>query len=400
MENSAASNIFPVNSFEKTILIIDDDDAMRLLLRTCLETGYRVITASGGHEGLMLAEKLLPSIIICDWIMPGGMDGMEVCSRVKQNPDLKLSYFILLTALGNTDERVLALETGADDFIQKPPNIRELQARVRVGARIHELSYALQQKQKETEFGLIQARDYLLSLLPERLHLKSAKSELSLDWYYKPSALLAGDIFNYTRIDDNHLAVYLLDVAGHGIGAALLSVSILNLLRTGMQKANRLHPAEVMRTLNDTFPMDKQNQLFFTMWYGVIHLDTGDLVYSSAGHPPAVMQFRNSEEMLLLKTKGIPVGMLPGFPYEEVKVNIKENALITVFSDGIYESVNNPAESDLENWLIKVKNQPLNNSDNPLSLTVDYLRAEAEKMNGSPDFEDDLSLIQIAVWRL
>jgi phosphoserine phosphatase RsbU/P len=388
-----------ISPTEKTILVIDDDESVRILLQSCLQNDYRVITASNGEEGLILAEQIIPAIIICDWMMPGGMDGIEVCSKVRENNDLKLSYFILLTALGNTDERVLALETGADDFIQKPPNIRELKARVRVGARIHELSYALSQKQKETDFGLNQARDYLLSLLPDALHYRSGNFQIALDWYYKPSALLAGDIFHYQKLDEKHLAVYLLDVAGHGIGAALLSVSILNMLRTGMLSANPLSPSAVMRALNNTFPMEKQNHLFFTMWYGILHLDTGDLTYSSAGHPPAILQFRNSDEFIPLKTKGIPVGMILGFPYEEASVHIKEDAYLTIYSDGMYESVNNPAESDLENWIKIVKDQPWKSHGDPLKHTIQYLVESSERINGSTEFEDDMSLIQVFIKR-
>ena len=109
-------------------------------------------------------------------------------------------------------------------------------------------------------------------------------------WRFQPSAELGGDIFGYHWINADRLAIYLLDVSGHGVGAALLSVSVFNVLRTqSLQGTDFGDPAAVLKQLNRVFPMERQNNLIFTIWYGVFERSTRRLTYASGGHPPAVL---------------------------------------------------------------------------------------------------------------
>ena len=111
-----------------------------------------------------------------------------------------------------------------------------------------------------------QAAHYVQSLLPDKLK----KGDVITDWRFIPSAELGGDSFGYHWLDDDHFAFYLLDVSGHGVGSALLSVSAMNALRSqALPQTDFRVPGQVLAALNNAFQMEQQNGLFFTIWYGV-----------------------------------------------------------------------------------------------------------------------------------
>lgn len=119
------------------ILIIDDDPVIqRILQKTLQDQGYAVFTANSGETGIEVANQIQPALIICDWLMPG-IDGLTVCRRIKATSNLSTTFFILLTARSDVEDRVKGLDTGADDFLAKPIEVAELHARVRAGLRLY-----------------------------------------------------------------------------------------------------------------------------------------------------------------------------------------------------------------------------------------------------------------------
>lgn len=208
------------------ILVIDDDQTIRTLLKRMLKRqGYEVVAASNGQEGIEKALVCHPALIICDWVMPG-LNGLEVCDRIKKDPNLSTTFFILLTSLDSVADRVKGLDAGADDFIAKPIEQNELQARVRAGLRLHQLSKDLQNQKQLLETEMAEAAEYVRSLLPLPM-----KRPLTINSLFIPSRQLGGDCFDYYWLDPDYLAIYLLDTAGHGLRATLPSISVLNLLR-------------------------------------------------------------------------------------------------------------------------------------------------------------------------
>ena len=210
------------------ILIIDDDSTVQMLFTKALsKSGYDIVLAKDGLEGLTLAKEIKPALIICDWQMPK-MSGLEVCLEVKKDASLATTFFVLITSRVSIADRVQGLDAGADDFICKPIDLQELKARVRAGLRLHQLSQDLQVQKQLLETELNEAADYVANLLPDRL----SNPYLDIDFRFIPSSQLGGDIFDYFYLDDHNFAFYLLDISGHGLKAALPSISILNLLRT------------------------------------------------------------------------------------------------------------------------------------------------------------------------
>ncbi|NET73231.1 MAG: SpoIIE family protein phosphatase [Sphaerospermopsis sp. SIO1G2] len=372
------------------ILVIDDDLSTQILLKRMLEKqGYQVITASNGKEGILQALTSPPALIICDWIMPG-LNGLEVCDRIKKDPQLSTTFFILLTSLDSVSDRVKGLDAGADDFISKPIEQNELKARVRAGLRLHQLNRDLQTQKLLLETELAEAAEYVKSLLPLPMN-----EPLGINSRFIPSRQLGGDCFDYYWLDCDHIAIYLLDTAGHGLRATLPSVSVLNLLRSRALKGlNYYQPSQVLTALNNTFQINYQNDKYFTIWYGVYNQKTRQLVYASAGHPPGVLISGNSPnttETKLLKTPGVPVGMFPDSKYVDEYCQINSLSNLYIFSDGTYEII----QSDGSLWSLNGFIQLLVSLQNSVDYQLDYILNYLTKLNSKDVFDDDLSILQV-----
>jgi phosphoserine phosphatase RsbU/P len=370
-----------------TILIIDDDPAIgQLLIRVLKTQGYHVEMAADGCDGLAKAKRLRPALIICDWLMPV-MNGLELCQQVKSLPELATTFFILITSMDSVDARVMGLDAGADDFLGKPVEINELKARVRAGLRLHQLSEDLQQQKQRLELELGEAANYLRSLLPEPIH----SSKLTINWHYVPSLELGGDVFDYYWLDQDHLVIYLLDVSGHGMGSALPALSVLNLLRyQNHPQINYYDPRSVLTTLNQIFPISQRNDKYFTIWYGVYNIQNSQLVYSSAGHPPAILLSNHGHDRLinLLTTTGFPVGFFSDAEYINHTCNIQKSDVLYVFSDGVYE-INQGNETlwGFDAWVNFIQQN--------YSHNLDDILAGLATIQNKKYFDDDLSLLRI-----
>lgn len=373
------------------ILIIDDDPAIQILLkRTLHKQGYEVSVASDGEDGLAQARKLRPGLVLCDWNMPG-MTGLEVCRQVKATPELSTTMFVLLTARIALEDRVQGLDAGADDFLSKPIEMPELEARVRSNLRLHEANRQLQEQKQLLEAELAEAAEYVTSILPDRM----TEPPVTIDARFIPSRQLGGDGFDYYWLDSEHLAIYLIDASGHGLRAALPTLSVLNLLRARtLPQINYYQPSDVLRGLNETFQMTEKNDKYFTIWYGVYNRVKRQLVYASGGHPPGILLSGSPASYVQVKrlqTRGLPVGMFPNAPYLDECCEVTEASTLYIFSDGIYE-IN---QLDGSIWgldpfvdlLVDCRNRSVSNLDQVLHAL--------KSVNPKDYFDDDLSLLEI-----
>lgn len=204
-----------------------------------------------------------------------------------------------------------------------------------VEERTADLAKAMQAIEKTNaamSLELAEAAAYARAVLPEKI-----TGWVTTDWVFETSSQLGGDSFGYHWIDEDHLAIYLLDVCGHGVGAALLSVSVVNLLRTtSLTAADFLDPSAVLSSLNQTFPMERHKDMYFTAWYGVYTHSTRKLSFACGGHPPAVL-ISPEGFMTSLSAKGVIVGAFAATSYETVTVGVPEGSRLYLFSDGVYE---------------------------------------------------------------
>src|SRR5579883_3481 len=391
------------------ILIIDDDPIVLMVLSKTLQNqGYETTAASNGEEGIAIAKCTRPALIICDWMMLE-LDGLEVCRRIKTDPELATTFFILLTAKGaapgEEEDRVRGLDAGADEFVSKPIEMNELKARVRAGLRLHQLNQDLQ-SQKQTleilnlnlqtqkqilEAELAEAADYVKSLLPAPL-----VGEVATEAIFIPSIQLGGDCFDYYWLDDQHLAIYLLDVPGHGVGSALLSVSVLNVLRSqSLPRTNFYQPSAVLKALNHHFQMSNHNDKYFTIWYGVYNRRKHQLIYSSAGHPPGVLLFGTSPtniKVQQLDSLNMPIGFFLDASYDDRVLKIAKGSTLYIFSDGSYEIQQPDGHIWTVDDFIDVLTQHRKSNSSDLQQVLSQIRT----LSASATFNDDLSLLKVS----
>jgi serine phosphatase RsbU (regulator of sigma subunit) len=183
---------------------------------------------------------------------------------------------------------------------------------------------------------LNKARKYVHSLLPAPM----LDGPVRTDWFYLPSTQLGGDAFGYFQLDATTFVFYLIDVCGHGVGAAMHSVSVLNVLRQrALPNADMRDPAVVLAGLNEMFQMDSHDGMYFTMWYGVFDLERRTLRHGCAGHHPSYLVPADRSTAVPLKTAGLMIGAATGVRYRAEETQVPPGSSIYLFSDGAFEIV-------------------------------------------------------------
>ncbi len=381
------------------VLMIDDQKVFGSAAQKILEP-YNDITfyfCGDSKEAFSLAQEVHPTVILLDIFMPN-VDGFEVLKAFKRDPTLKEIPKIMLSSKEDPAIKAHAFTLGATDYLIKFPNAVEFIARIRYHSNsyIHLLerneAYKELARSKQTLLDeLEEAAQYVKSVLPTPL-----KGEITTDWIFIPSTDLGGDSFGYHWLDQDHFAIYFLDVCGHGVGAALLSISVINVLRAqSLLNTDFFVPSEVLKGLNSTFPMEKHKNMFFTMWYGVFNKVERNLVYSCGGHPPPLLLTGSSREVAKeyeLHTPGAIVGGVPEMNFSNASQNLDSFAELFVFSDGVFElELSNGTMLSYSDYITHIKTLSKENRANIEEIVASSYAIQ----QGSTSFEDDFSLLKI-----
>ncbi|MFO0953979.1 MAG: SpoIIE family protein phosphatase [Isosphaeraceae bacterium] len=381
-----------------TVLLIDDQPIIGEAVRRML-AGEEDITfnyCKDATKALDEAKRLKPTVILQDLVMPE-IDGLTLVKLFREDAATREIPMIVLSTKEEPKVKADAFALGANDYIVKLPDRLELLARIRYHSKGYiaqlqrnEAYEALAASQKILANDLAQAAAYVRSLLPEPLK----KGPILTDWRFIPSASLGGDSFGYHWLDDDHFAFYLLDVSGHGVGPALLSISAMNALRSqSLPQTDFLQPSQVLEALNRAFQMDQQNGLYFTIWYGVLNKKDRTIHYGGGGHPPAVLLTGPSEaeaKLKLLEANGPMVGAIPDLEYGSDTTPLDAYAKLYLFSDGAYEI----EQTDGKMWPFSEFVTFMGRPQTPGGSGMDELIAKIREVSGRDDFADDLSMVE------
>jgi sigma-B regulation protein RsbU (phosphoserine phosphatase) len=395
------------------LLAVEDDLAERMRLEHILTNmGYRVFTAGNGVEALQILEREVISLVVTDWRMPD-MDGLELCRRLRAQPRYGHPYIILLTARDLTVDLVAAMDAGADDFITKPYKGEVLRVRVQAGKRIlklqaqaHAKHRALRQAMDKEQAFNQRIRADLQAAATMQAALLPKPGWVAPHWrshtLFRPCTEVGGDIFDCFPLGDGLLAFYHIDVAGHGIPAAMLAFSLSRQLTptayevgaapAGDREAGETRsPSAVVGGLNRRFQGENTDLPHFTMVYGHVDLRTGHGRMVRAGHPPPLL-LRSDGRVDFIEAGDLPVGAFPQASYTEVDFAMQPGDSLLLYSDGLTECRAAGGEQYGTRRLAAAlaegaRRQP----DQPLA----HLEERLLHWQGIAQFTDDLSVLML-----
>jgi sigma-B regulation protein RsbU (phosphoserine phosphatase) len=349
LPNSTSNTVKNAGLRGMRVLLVDDQAIVGETVRRMLadEPEIEFLFCQNPAEAIAAANRFAPTVILQDLVMPD-IDGLLLLKFFRANLSTRETPMVVLSSKEEPIIKAKAFSLGANDYLVKLPDKLEVLARIRYHSRAYldhlerdEAYRQLAESQRQLAEEVAQAARYVQSLLPAKM-----KGGINVDWRFVPSTQLGGDMFGYHWLDANHFAVYLLDVSGHGVGSSLLAVSAANTLSSqALPDVNFRDPAAVMTRLNDFFQMEKQNEKYFTIFYGVFDKTKRLLTYANAAHPAALLFTGvDADSAVLQQLDSIDpiLGMLPpGMPFESKSVSLGEYARLLVYSDGVYE-IDNP----------------------------------------------------------
>jgi sigma-B regulation protein RsbU (phosphoserine phosphatase) len=376
------------------VLLVDDQPMVGETVRRMLadEAGVEFRYCPDPAAAIDAANEFRPTVILQDLVMPD-IDGLQLVKYFRANAATRDTPLVVLSSKEEPVVKARAFALGANDYMVKLPDKLEVVARVRYHSRGYinllernEAYRQLAETQREMAAELNRAARYVQSLLPPPL----ASGPVAITWKFVPSAHLAGDMFGYYWIDPEHLAVYLLDVSGHGVGSALLAVSAGNVLSAGNAGTDPRDPAAVVTRLNEMFQMERQDGKYFTIWYGVYDRAAGALAYCNAGHPPALLF--SGGDLHQLEADAPAVGMMPDMPFAAATVPVAPGARLLLFSDGIMEiEAADGTMWPLTDFLDRMKAELTTAAGDLIERHLKFTR----ELMGHDSFTDDFSMVDV-----
>ncbi|MGE8370615.1 MAG: two-component system response regulator RssB [Pseudomonas putida] len=333
-----------------TLLIIDDDDVVRASLAAYLEdSGFSVLQAGNGQQGLQVFEEHQPDLVICDLRMPQ-MGGLELIRQVSERaPQLPV---IVVSGAGVMSDAVEALRLGAADYLIKPledlavleHSVRRALDRSRLVLENQRYRDKLEAANRELEASLhllqedqTAGRQVQMNMLPESPWVAG---EFAFEHQIIPSLYLSGDFVDYFRVDERRIAFYLADVSGHGASSAFVTV-LLKFMTTRLMfelKRSRMRefkPSEVLSHINRGLINSKLGK-HVTMVGGVIDEESGLLTYAVGGHLPLPV-LHTPGHTRYLEGRGLPVGLFDEATYQDLVVELPPQFSLSLMSDGILD---------------------------------------------------------------
>jgi sigma-B regulation protein RsbU (phosphoserine phosphatase) len=388
---------------EKILITQKDAEARRRLCAILKAEGYQILEA----DNLELSSRLLrkfPALLLLDVELAAleGPCAWNAFGQICRTADIPS---ILFSTHGLTAEKMQELAPWAAGTLKDPENRSELLLKIANQFTIHRLTYEfklaqhlLLEKQMELEKYLHSATHIQKSLVPSRF---PRVGNLEFVWRFIPCKKIGGDLFNVLQLDEETVMAYVLDVSGHGISSAMVTVPVYQSLshHLGQFLKERLDvppyyrvltPAEVLQKLDAEYPFERF-EMFFTICYLLLNPATGRVRYSNAGHPPPlVVRADGSRETL--NRGGTVIGMGGAIPFEEGEITLRAGDRLFIYTDGVTEHTNSAAEffgeERFSRHLAELQEIPLNSA---CAKVIDLLQGFGKEH----PLEDDVTLLGI-----
>ncbi len=377
------------------IYIIDDDTIHCEVTADYIKKfGYTTeIFTSSVTAYQHLKTLTTPYIAIIDWMMPD-LDGVELCQKLKAENTDTPKFLMLLTAKTSMEAKITGLDAGADDFISKPYDPRELHSRIHAAERIINLEASLLSKNSKLNELNKQLSDNLETIRNDAIAGQKTQEKLLpqknmehadylISHFFCPSLYLSGDFLDYFVLDNRYLFFYMADVAGHGASSAFLTIYLKSMISSLIMSYETdrndtiLSPQRTLKEINQAFIKEDFGR-HLSLWLGLIDTEEERLTYCNAGHFPLPV-IHNGTGPRFISGKSLLLGLIDSAPYQEHIIDLPESFSILLFSDGVMEVIHEKNLQKQKNILLEA----VNNCAGGLDAVSELL--ELDQCQGPPD---------------
>ena len=376
---------------KKTVLVVDDAPSNIQVVNSILKDTYKIRIATNGAKALeLVGVDPPPDLILLDIVMPG-MDGYEVCTRLKSSPSTKDIPVIFLTGQTETEDETRGFEVGAVDYIHKPFSPAVVKARVQTHLVLRGIREQLAQQLLAIQKELETARQIQLSILPTYIPKSPG---LDIAARYIPMTAVAGDFYDFILVDDKHIGILVADVSGHGMPAALIA-SMLK-IAFAAQASLAAEPEKVLSGLNQAL-CGKFQHHYVTAAYAYFDMERRTLTYAGAGHPPLLLWGPSREGVQDVVENGLFLGKFDFAAYTAVEVPLLPGDRILLYTDGIPET-ENPAQvafgdERFRQFLAAAQSTPVDQFADELLADVSHW----SERGPDEDLDDDITMVAVHV---
>src|SRR5690242_13160185 len=260
------------------VLLVDDAKVNLDILVEGLKSDHKLSLALNGETALQIAARTPPDLVLLDIVMPG-MDGYEVCRRMRRTPETAEVPIMFLSSLEEVQNKTRGFEAGANDYLTKPFDMLEVKARVRSLLKAKAYNDAAKE-QIASELRV--AHEIQMGMLPQDFSAFEQAYEVSFGAVLEPAREVGGDLYGVCAADSDRLVIFLGDVSGKGIPASMFMVRAISLAR--LLARDIVEPERILARLNDELSADNPSGMFVTFLCAVFEPRSGKLALANAGH--------------------------------------------------------------------------------------------------------------------
>jgi sigma-B regulation protein RsbU (phosphoserine phosphatase) len=316
------------------VLLVDDAKANLDILVEGLKADHKLSLALNGEMALQIAARTPPDLVLLDIMMPG-MDGYEVCRRLRQMPETAEVPIMFLSSLEEVQNKTRGFEAGANDYLTKPFEMLEVKARVRSLLKAKAYSDAVKE-QIASELRV--AREIQMGMLPHDFVGAEQAYGISFGAVLEPAREVGGDLYGVCAAGPKRLVVFLGDVSGKGIPASMFMVRAISLARLLAREI--AEPERILARLNDELAADNPSGMFVTFLCAMFEPGSHRLTLANAGHCRPVWLPAGEAPRWAVKNLGTALGFEPGLEFERTELTLHEGDALIFYTDGVSEAFN------------------------------------------------------------
>jgi phosphoserine phosphatase RsbU/P len=356
------------------VFVVDDDPVTNRMVQGILSrAGFRTATAFTAATALSGIRERRPDLVLLDVNLPDG-NGLDICRQLQTQPGMVHTPVLFISANEDVPSKLKGFEAGGVDYIPKPVAMEEVLARVSTHLRLKQAFESLADLQAERIQRLAVAQE---TLMPQPADYPEATFDVGLHQILEAG----GDFYDVIPVGERIVDYVVADASGHDLAASFWTASLKTLLGEYATPANS--PQFVLRSINQALCRILPSGVYFTVLYARLNRQTGKLLMINAGHPPALIHARGSDECLVVRQAGDVLGAFTDSAFEMRELQVRRGDRVYLFSDGLIELTGSREEG-----LKRLSQALMARQKEPLAAQVHSVHREF--LNQQPPLDDIL----------